>query len=99
MKKPTKASKTCLHIACEFQKIQIVKFISKHKKLQTLILDKDALGWNALHFAAKSGNLDILEYLLNLKIEGMDIGCKTKDGKTLLYIACIHKKIEVCQFV
>lgn len=99
IKKPTKASKTCLHIACEFEKILIVKFITKHKELQTLISDKDALGWNALHFAAKGGNLDILEYLLNHKIEGMDIGCKTKDGKTLLHIACIHKKTEVCQFV
>lgn len=97
--KPTKASKTCLHIACEFEKIQIVKFIAKHEQLQTLIPDKDALGWNALHFAAKGGNLDILEYLLNLKKEGMDIGCKTDDGKTLLHIACIHKKTEVCQFV
>lgn len=88
-----------MHIACEFEKIQIVKFITKHKQLQTLIPDKDALGWNALHFAAKGGNLDILEYLLNFKKEGMDIGCKTDDGKTLLHFACIHKKTEVCQFV
>lgn len=88
-----------MHIACEFEKIQIVKFITKHKQLQTLIPDKNALGWNALHFAANGGNLDILEYLLNLKKEGMDIGCKTDDGKTLLHIACIHKKTEVCQFV
>lgn len=94
IKKPTKALKTCMHIACEFEKIKIVKFIAEHTQLQTLIPDKDALGWNALHFASKGGNLDILEYLLNLKKEGMDIGCKTNDGKTLLHIACIHKKTQ-----
>lgn len=99
IKEPTKAMKTCMHIACEFEKIKIVRFIAEHTHLQTLIPDKDALGWNALHFAAKGGNLNILEYLLNFKKEGMDIGCKTKDGKTLLHIACIHKNTEICDFV
>lgn len=99
IKKPTKALKTCLHIACEFQKSKIVKLIAEHSQLQTLVPNKDALGWNALHFAAKGGNLKILEYLLNLKVEGMGIGCKTNDGKTLLHIACIHKTTEICRFV
>lgn len=99
IKKPTKALKTCLHIACEFQKSKIVQLIAEDSQLQTLVPIKDALGWNALHFAAKGGNLKILEYLLNLKVEGMGIGCKTKDGKTLLHIACIHKTAEICKFV
>lgn len=99
IKKPTKALKTCLHIACEFQKTKIVQLIAEDSQLQRLVPNKDALGWNALHFAAKGGNLKILEYLLNLKVEGMDISCKTNDGKTLLHIACIHKTTKICKFV
>lgn len=99
IKKPTKALKTCLHIACEFQKTKIVELIAEDSQLKTLVPNKDALGWNALHFAAKGGNLKILEYLLNLKVEGMGIGCKTNDGKTLLHIACIHKTTDICNFV
>lgn len=93
----TKASKTCLHIACEFGKTEIVGFIAGHFTLKKLIPEKDKLGWNALHFAAKGGELKILECLL--KIEGMEIDSKTDDGKTLLHIACIHKKTEICKFL
>lgn len=93
----TKASKTCLHIACEFGKTDIVRFIAGHFTLKKLIPEKDKLGWNALHFAAKGGELNILECLL--KIEGMEIDSKTHDGKTLLHIACIHKKTEICKFL
>lgn len=56
-------------------------------------------GWNVLYFVVKGGNLKILEYFLNLKVEGMDIGCKINDGKILLYIVCIYKIIEICKFV
>lgn len=93
--KKTNSLKTCLHIACEFAKHEIVKFIAKN--FETLLHDEDELGWNALHFAAKGGNLDTLRYLLSRK--GMNIDCRTKDGKTLLHIACISKQTSICEFV
>lgn len=93
----TKALKTCLHIACEFGKTEIVRFIAGHFTLKALIPEIDNLGWNALHFAAKGGELEILECLL--KIDGMEIDSKTDDGKTLLHIACIYKKTEICEFL
>lgn len=93
----TKASKTCLHIACEFGKTEIVDFIANDPELKELIPCTDSLGWNALHFAAKGGELKILEDLL--KIDGMEISCKTNDGKTLLHIACIHKQKYICKFL
>lgn len=93
----TKASRTCLHIACEFGKTEIVDFIANDSQLKELIPCTDSHGWNALHFAAKGGNLKILEDLL--KINGMEISCKTNDGKTLLHIACIHKQKCICKFL
>lgn len=91
----TNSLKTCLHIACEFAKHETVKFIAK--KFETLLQVEDELGWNALHFAAKGGNLDTLRYLLSKNC--MKIDCRTKDGKTLLHIACIFKQTSICEFV
>lgn len=54
--------KTCLHIACGFGKLEIVRFIVLNCK--HLIPCVDELGRNALHYAIKSGNWKILKFLL-----------------------------------
>lgn len=61
----------------------------------SLLHSKDHLDWNALHFAAKGGSLEIVEYLIENELE---IGCLTKDQKTILHIACIHKKLDICRY-
>lgn len=91
-----KVLKICLYIVCEFGKIEIVGFIVGYFILKKFILEKDKLGWNVLYFVVKGGELKILECLL--KIEGMEIDSKIDDGKILLYIVCIYKKIEICKF-
>lgn len=30
---------------------------------------------------------------------GMDIGCLIIDGKIILYIVCINKYLEICEYV
>lgn len=89
----TNTSKTCLHIACEFAKYESVLYILT--KFETILNDVDDLRWNALHYAAKGGNLKILKTLIK---EGMVVGCLTKDGKTILHIACIHKHPAICKY-
>lgn len=91
--KITNTSKTCLHIACEFAKKEVVEFILT--KYETILSYVDDLGWNAIHYAAKGGDLIILKELIE---KGMDIGCLTTDGKTILHIACIHKHPEICEY-
>lgn len=91
--KKTNTSKTCLHIACEFAKYEAVEYIlTKFKAVLNFV---DDLGWNALHYAAKGGDVIILEELIKHR---MDIGCLTTDGKTILHIACIHKHPEICEY-
>lgn len=92
--KKTKSKKTCLHIACEFGKIENVKLIANNFK--QLISCVDEFGGNALHYAAKGGNLDILEYLIDKY--GLDIKSLTSDDRTILHIACIHKNVEICRY-
>lgn len=89
----TKSKKTCLHIACEYAQYDIVKLIVT--KFKQLIQLKDKHGWNALHFAAKGGNVEILKYLLK---EKLDIGSLTLDHKTILHIACLGKNADICQY-
>lgn len=90
----TNTSKTCLHIACEFAKYEAVEYILT--KFKTVLNDVDDFGWNALHYAAKGGDSIILKKKL-IK-HGMDIGCLTTDGKTILHIAWINKHPEICEY-
>lgn len=92
--KKTKSLKTCLHIASQSAKFEIVKLIVGNQKPFD-IEDKDELGWNALHFAAKGGNLEILEYLLE---KGLMYDSLTTDKKTILHIACREKQVDICRY-
>lgn len=92
--KKTKSLKTCLHIACQSAKFDIVELLVKTLK-QLEIEYKDELGWNALHFAAKGGNLEILKYLLK---KGLKADSLTKDKKTILHIACRQKQVDICRY-
>lgn len=89
----TMSRKTCLHIACEFENVDAVKFLVT--KFASLLHCKDKLNWNALHFAAKGGSLEILKYLLE---NGLGIGSLTKDQKTILHVACIHKNLDISRY-
>ncbi|XP_048741997.2 ankyrin-1-like isoform X3 [Ostrea edulis] len=57
-------------------------------------VDRD--GWNALHFAAKGGNLKIFEALLS---KDLNIFQKTNDGMTILHIAAQNAQYNICQNV
>lgn len=89
----TKWKKTCLHIACEYANVSTVKFLVT--KFPTQLSCKNHLSWNALHYAAKGGSLEILEYLIENELE---IGCLTKDQKTILHVACIHKNLDISRY-
>lgn len=92
--KKTKSLKTCLHIACQSAKFDIVELLVKTLK-QREIEYIDELGWNALHFAAKGGNLEILKYLLK---KGLKADSLTNDKKTILHIACRQKQVDICRY-
>mmetsp|Transcript_33779 Transcript_33779/g.40460 ORF Transcript_33779/g.40460 Transcript_33779/m.40460 type:complete len:436 (+) Transcript_33779:28-1335(+) len=62
---------------------------------ETLLVDIDAKGrqgMTALHFAARSGRVDIVRYLLT---KGADRGCVDDRGKTALDAATVNGKDEV----
>lgn len=62
-----------------------------------MVHDKDEEDWNALHYAAKGGNLGVFQ-----EIERFFKGrlCETTgDEKTVLHIACINNRTDICHYI
>lgn len=100
MKLKTNSKKTVLHICCEYGHSKLCKeIIMKHADM---LHDEDENGWNALHYAAKGGNLDVFKEIdkaLDCDIS-LDNLCKeTDDGKTALHICCIYKHVKLCGYI
>lgn len=91
----TKNKKNILHVCCEYGNKGLCKKILKH--FGKMVHDKDEDGWNALHYAAKGGNLGVFK-----EIESFFKGrlCETTgDERTVLHIACINNRIDICNYI
>lgn len=91
----TKNQKTILHVCCEYGNEELCKKLLKH--FGKMVHDKDEDGWNALHYAAKGGNLGVFE-----EIESFFKGrlCETTcDERTVLHIACINNRTNICDYI
>lgn len=91
----TKNQKTILHVCCEYGNEKLCKKILKH--FGKMVHDKDDEDWNALHYAAKGGNLGVFQ-----EIERLFKGrlCETTaDKRTVLHIACINNRTDICHYI
>lgn len=93
--------KNCLHTACEKGSIEICEYILKEKKNKTLILQRDKHEQHVGHFAAKCGNIKILELLLGQLTdtffkESRLLESTTPHNINILHIACRHARVDMC---
>lgn len=93
--------KNCLHTACEKGNIDICTYILKEKKESTLITQVDKHEQHVGHFAAKSGNTDILNLLIdhlrdNTSSKPALLENATTDNINILHIACRHARFNMC---
>lgn len=93
----TKRHKTILHVCCEYGNYEICKRILNHYK--DIIYEKDDEDWNALHYAAKGGNLNVFKEVEKIFKRRTRLCELTRDERTVLHIACINKSIEICQYI
>lgn len=93
--KKTSRGKTVLHICCEYGRDGLCEKILANCK--SILHDVDAEGWNALHYAAKGGNLRIFKEI-EKKLK-KSLSTTTNDGKTVLHIACINNRVEICEYI
>lgn len=93
----TKQQKTVLHISCEYGNYDICKKILQD--YNTIVNAKDEGDWNALHYAAKGGNLKLykkVEIFFKNRARLCEI---TRDERTVLHIACINKSVKICKYI
>lgn len=93
----TKQQKTVLHISSEYGNYDVCMKILKD--YSTIVYDKDEEDWNALHYAAKGGNLKLYKKVENFFKKRTHLCEITRDERTVLHIACINKSIEICKYI
>lgn len=78
----TRENQSLLHIASYNGRMMVVKHLCQ--KYPTMITDLDKDKSSALHYAARGGNKDILQYLVDY---GLDPESCTQSGSTILHLA------------
>lgn len=91
----TKNQKNILHICCEYGHRDLCKTILK--RFGAMVNEKDDEDWNALHYAAKGGNLRVFKEIE--KSFAGDLRETTCDERTVLHIACINNRTDICRYI
>jgi hypothetical protein len=87
--------RTPLHVASEYGKVEIVKYLIE--QCHANVEEKDNYGWTPLHIASARGKIKVVKYLIeqcHANVEEND-----NDGKTPLHIASAYDKIEVVKYL
>jgi hypothetical protein len=88
-------SKSILHIAIEYNKIELVDFLLKCKAINLYLVDKN--GWGIIHYAAHYGNVDV--FALAIKNDPQLLEHKAHDEKTPLMIAKEYGQDKIVSFI
>lgn len=93
--------KNCLHTACEKGNIEICRYILEERNERTLITQLDKHEQHVGHYAAKSGNIEILELLIKklsdtAALKPALLENATTDNINILHIACRHARVDMC---
>ncbi|XP_061179350.1 serine/threonine-protein phosphatase 6 regulatory ankyrin repeat subunit A-like [Saccostrea echinata] len=91
----TEDLKNPFHSACENGHLEACKIIAE--KFPKCINASDKQGRNAGHFAAKSGKVGVLQYLIDVcKIE---VDEESSQGINILHVACRHGRFEMVKYI
>ena len=90
----TNINSNCLHIAASNGRLNLFKTLVEDFKFD--IFMKDDRGWSVLNKAAKGGDLELFQYLIQL---GADIYSRTNDNVTCLHISSYHGHLKLCQTI
>lgn len=92
--KTTNEEQTILHLAAYNGMINVVKFICL--KIPVLLPCKDTDGATALHYAARGGSIEALEYLIE---KGLDPRAVTGSGSTILHLAAFDGNLDMVKYI
>lgn len=96
----TNRTKNVLHVACEYGNYDIcAEILDRYDGRESMLYETDDENWNALHYAAKGGNLKVYKTVKKFYENSVRLSETTCDEKTVLHIACINKRTEICQYI
>lgn len=96
----TNRKKNVLHVACEYGNYDIcAEILDRYDGRESMLYETDDENWNALHYAAKGGNLKVYITVEKFYENSVRLSETTRDEKTVLHIACINKRTEICQYI
>ena len=84
--------RNCLHIAALYGHLKLCKMLRYQYKFDVQMTD--SFGWTALHFSARNGSYELVEFFAHI---GTDINLKTNDGMDCLHIAALHGHLSLCK--
>lgn len=90
----TRENQSLLHIASYNGRMMVVKHLCK--KYPTIISDLDKEKSSALHYAARGGNKEILQYLVD---HGLDPESCTQSGSTILHLAAYDGNTDIVLYI
>ena len=87
--------KSLLHLACEYECIDIVNYFLSKKFFD--IEDRDKKGFTAIHYSAKTNKeILIFEMLLNQKCEFKKL---SYNGESILHSAAVNKNANIIKYI
>lgn len=89
----SESNRNALHIACDNQHLEACEYLVE--TCPRLLNVSDHKGRKAVHFAARSGNVKLLQYL-ETKTK---LTPETYTGMNILHMACLHDHFEMCKYI
>lgn len=89
----SESDRNILHIACDNDHLDACTFLTV--TCPSLLSAPDAKGRYSVHFAARSGNMQLLKYLESKTM----LTKKTYKGMNILHMACLHGHSEMCSYL
>ena len=88
----TKDNMNCLHISVSNGYLDLSRTLFETYNFDIKITNSK--GWNVLHYAAESGNLEVFKYFVQ---NGCDVRSKTKRSENSLHIAAKRGHLNLCK--
>lgn len=89
----SESNRNALHIACDNQRLKACEYLVENCPF--LLNVSDHKGRKAVHFAARSGNVKLLQYLETMT----SLTQETYSGMNILHMACLHDHFEMCKYI
>ncbi|XP_061186805.1 receptor-interacting serine/threonine-protein kinase 4-like [Saccostrea echinata] len=85
---------TILRVSCSNGNYEMSQYILS--KYPEMIDSVNEFGWRTPHYAARGGNINILQLLID---KGVSLSVTTHNKETLLHIACLYARYEICKYL